>query len=64
VAGLREGWSESEVERQIIRATRLYAKRQRNWFRADPSVDLRLRSDEAAHGSALNAHLEQHLLLR
>jgi tRNA dimethylallyltransferase len=64
VAGLREGWPESELERQILRATRLYAKRQRNWFRGDPSVDLKLRSDEAAQGSMLSARLQQHLMLR
>lgn len=61
VAGLREGWSEPEIERQVVRATRLYAKQQRNWFRTDPSVDLQLRSDETSVESALLARVRRHL---
>jgi len=63
VAAMREGRREVEVEPQIIRATRLYAKRQRNWFRNDPDVGLRLRSDEAL-GPALLSHIARHVSAR
>ncbi len=40
--GLQQGQDATEIERQVTRATRLYGRRQRNWFRAEPGFDLRL----------------------
>ena len=40
--GLSAQASAAEIERAVVRATRLYGKRQRNWFRSDPSVDARI----------------------
>jgi tRNA dimethylallyltransferase len=60
VEGLREGSDAATIEREIVRATRQYAKRQRNWFRGDQSIDLRLRSDEALQ-PALRARVQRHL---
>lgn len=54
-----QGWDAAETELQIVRATRLYAKRQRNWFRADPSVDVRLWSHDVFADEAL-AHIAAH----
>jgi tRNA dimethylallyltransferase len=41
VEGLTAQASRAEIEHAVVRATRLYGKRQRNWFRSDPSVDAR-----------------------
>ncbi len=60
VTGLHAGESEMEIEAQVVRATRLYGRRQRTWFRSEPSVDLRLRADEALGADAL-ARLATHL---
>lgn len=40
--GLESGESLDAIERQVVRATLVYGRRQRNWFRTDPSVDLRI----------------------
>jgi tRNA dimethylallyltransferase len=53
VSALDEGWDPERVQRTIVRATRLYAKRQRNWFRSDPSVDLRLHTEQALQPAVL-----------
>jgi len=42
VVGLGQGATPDEIERQIVRATLLYGRRQRNWFRSEPGVDARL----------------------
>lgn len=60
VLGLRQGASRAQIETQIVRATRIYGRRQRTWFRGEPSVDLRMRSEEALAQPALEriaAHL-------
>jgi tRNA dimethylallyltransferase len=41
-AGLARNASAAEIEHAVVHATRLYGKRQRNWFRSDPSVDARI----------------------
>jgi tRNA dimethylallyltransferase len=41
-AGLASGAAAAEIEAQVVRATRLYGKQQRNWFRTEPSVDARI----------------------
>jgi tRNA dimethylallyltransferase len=40
--GLAAQASAAEIEHAVAHATRLYGKRQRNWFRSDPSVDARM----------------------
>ena len=42
LAHLREGLPESELERAIERATLLYARRQRTWWKSEPGVYARL----------------------
>lgn len=39
--GLAAHASADAIEHAVVHATRLYGKRQRNWFRSDPSVDVR-----------------------
>jgi tRNA dimethylallyltransferase len=51
--GLQSGQSQDEMESRVVRATRLYGKRQRNWFRTDPSVDLRVDADAALEPAML-----------
>jgi tRNA dimethylallyltransferase len=60
VQALQERWETPETERRITRATRLFAKRQRNWFRSEPSVDLRMQP-HAVLEPAFAALLAQHL---
>jgi tRNA dimethylallyltransferase len=45
VLALAQNLGPEDTERSVLRATRLYGKRQRNWLRSDPSVDLRLQPD-------------------
>lgn len=35
-----------ETERRIVRTTRIYARRQRTWFRGEPGIDLRTTAAE------------------
>jgi tRNA dimethylallyltransferase len=58
--GLAHGFGPAEIELRVVRATRLYGKQQRNWFRSDPSVDLRFDADATLDPVALAA-IEQHL---
>lgn len=60
VAGLQAAQPEAAIEAQVVRATRLYGRRQRTWFRSDPSVDLRLRADEALGADAID-RIAKHL---
>jgi tRNA dimethylallyltransferase len=60
VSALREGWDPERIRSEIVRATRLYAKRQRNWFRSDPSVDLRVESEQALQPATI-ARIARHL---
>jgi tRNA dimethylallyltransferase len=58
--GLAASASAAEIEHAVVRATRLYGKRQRNWFRSDPSVDARI--DAAALLEApMRARIRDHL---
>jgi tRNA dimethylallyltransferase len=59
-AGLQDGSGHDEIEHRVVQATRLYGKRQRNWFRTDPSVDLRVHVDVALEGAMLET-LRDHL---
>ena len=55
--------SEVCVEADIVRATEQYARRQRNWFRSDQTINLRLDPAEARNAITLNAiqrHLDRH----
>jgi tRNA dimethylallyltransferase len=58
--GLAAGANLEQIERDVVRATRLYGKRQRNWFRTDPSVDLRLDAAALLEPEAL-ARIRDHL---
>lgn len=60
VTGLQAAEPAAAIEAQVVRATRLYGRRQRTWFRSDPSVDLRLRADEALGADAI-ARIGTHL---
>jgi tRNA dimethylallyltransferase len=60
VLALEQGWSAAEIERQVVRATRLYARRQRTWFRTDPNVDLTASPEEALSAPIL-ARLSAHV---
>jgi tRNA dimethylallyltransferase len=42
VEGLAADQAHEEIERRVIAATHTYARRQRTWFRSDPSVSERL----------------------
>ena len=60
--GLTRGEALDAIERQVVRATRIYGRRQRNWFRTDPSVDLRATPSEALEPplhERIRAHLAQ-----
>jgi tRNA dimethylallyltransferase len=50
---------EATIER-IERATRLYGKRQRNWFRSEPGVDLRL-DPAQARSAAVERAIARHV---
>lgn len=58
--GLARGLSSSEIEREVLRATRLYGKRQRTWLRSDASVDLWMQSASALSRENV-ARIEAHL---
>ena len=60
VRGLAAGSSAEEMEREVVRATRLYGKRQRNWFRTDPSVDMRVDAGALLEPEA-RARIDNHL---
>lgn len=60
VEGLALGLPDDEIEAHVVRATRLYGKRQRTWFRTDPSVDRRLDAGPVL-GSELLECIETHL---
>jgi tRNA dimethylallyltransferase len=55
VQGLEQRWKLDETETRVVHATRLYGKRQRNWFRTDPSVDLRIDAEAAFEARTLTA---------
>jgi len=60
VDGLARGQQRAELEPAVIAATQLYGRRQRTWFRSDPSVDGRLAPSEALRPATLQriaAHL-------
>ena len=46
VEGLQAGEPGAEIERRVVAATHTYGRRQRNWFRGDPSVRERLAPNE------------------
>jgi tRNA dimethylallyltransferase len=60
VAGLEAGSDPAEIEQRVVYATSLYGKRQRNWFRTDPSVNLRVQADAALEPALLET-LRNHL---
>jgi tRNA dimethylallyltransferase len=60
VNALESGQTIDHIEREIIRATRLYGKRQRTWFRSEPSVDLRLQP-AALRESGVLTQIRAHL---
>jgi tRNA dimethylallyltransferase len=60
VEGLARRLPQGEIEARVVRATRLYGKRQRTWFRTDPSVDRRLCA-ETVLDTELLACIETHL---
>lgn len=45
--GLAASLPAEEIERSVVAATHTYGRRQRNWFRSDPSVDERMTPSEA-----------------
>jgi tRNA dimethylallyltransferase len=45
--GLAEGLADDEIERRVVAATNTYGRRQRNWFRSDPSVNERMTPSDA-----------------
>ena len=53
--GLEQRWKLDEIESRVVHATCLYGKRQRNWFRTDPSVDLRIDAEAALEQPAVAA---------
>ena len=57
---LVENCSDEEAQSRVVRATRLYGKRQRNWFRTEPSVDMRLDVSAALEPATL-ARIRAHL---
>jgi tRNA dimethylallyltransferase len=57
---LEHGVALDETQRRVVQATRLYARKQRNWARTEPDVALRVRPAallEAAAFSSLEAHV-------
>ena len=46
LAHVNEQVTLEETRRQIVKATRVYARRQRTWFRGEPGVDWRANADE------------------
>jgi tRNA dimethylallyltransferase len=58
--GLALGLRRDQLETAVVRATRLYGKRQRTWFRTDPSVDRRLDADGVLDAELL-ACIEAHI---
>lgn len=48
-----EGVPYEETVRAVKHATRLYARRQRNWFRAEPGIDVSVASPDEALGTTL-----------
>ncbi|HKU41555.1 MAG TPA: tRNA (adenosine(37)-N6)-dimethylallyltransferase MiaA [Polyangiales bacterium] len=57
---VQHGTPLEQVESDIVRATLLYARRQRTWWRSDPSVRARLTPSAAVSGE-LRAQLAHHL---
>ena len=60
VEHVRDGLPIDAPRSRITRATRLYGKRQRTWFKGDPSVDLQCAPDAALQDSMLE-RIEAHL---
>jgi tRNA dimethylallyltransferase len=61
VEGLAGALPGDEVERRVVTATQTYGRRQRNWFRSDPSVSERLTPSAALEPAVverLRAHRE------
>lgn len=58
--GLTTQASSAEIEYAVVRATRLYGKRQRTWFRSDPSVDARVDTALLLE-PAMRARIRDHL---
>jgi tRNA dimethylallyltransferase len=52
--------SAETLHERVLFATRQYGKRQRNWFRSEPSVDQRLNTDSALSEEML-ARIEAHI---
>ncbi len=49
-----------DTENKIVKATRRYARRQRNWFKSDPDVDAHLSPADLA-GDSVRKRIEAHL---
>ncbi len=60
VEALTQNTGAAEMQTSVLRATRLYGKRQRTWFRTDPSVDQWLESDQVLTDAVCN-RIAQHL---
>jgi tRNA A37 N6-isopentenylltransferase MiaA len=51
--GLAVGAAPAAIEAQVLTATHTYARRQRTWFRSDPSVNEHLAPNEVLTASTL-----------
>jgi tRNA A37 N6-isopentenylltransferase MiaA len=54
VEHLQTGLSLDETRSAIVRATSIYARRQRTWWSTDPSVSRRIQPDALLDGSLLD----------
>jgi tRNA dimethylallyltransferase len=52
--GLAAGAAPDAIEAHVLAATHTYARRQRTWFRSDPSVDERMAPNEVLTASTLH----------
>jgi tRNA dimethylallyltransferase len=58
--GLASGQGEAELVPRVLSATLVYGRRQRNWFRTDPSITARVAAAEVGHAELLE-RLRVHL---
>ena len=58
--GLAAGQGEAELSQRVLSATLVYGRRQRNWFRSDPSITSRVSAREVTQASVLD-RMREHL---
>ena len=58
--GLAAGQGEAELSQRVLSATLVYGRRQRNWFRSDPSITSRVSAREVTQASVLDG-VREHL---